>query len=288
MANWIKVEKVTPDKPEILLLANKLRVSQAEAFLQFFRLFAWADDHVGEGGVVPFLSRREGDTLAHLCPGTCDALASPEIGWLLPRADGAPGFLFRNWERHNGKSAKARASDTEKKRRQRAESGKRVPIKTGPEKRREEKNTEEKSRGRFSFSQADLATASWMFALIREIDPTACQPNLQAWANDVRLMRDRDDRSDAMIRDVFLWAHQDPFWRANILSPAKLRKQFLQLLGQKARPAGGRDVQRTSSSRVRDPGFDFASLEARTHRVVPAAASDANHQDSQDDPTSGA
>ena len=115
--DWIKVEKVTPDKPELAILARKLKVSQGEAFAEWFCIYAWADG-VTVDGFVPHLSLSDGDALSRSRPGTCAALASPEIGWVVEEAD---GLHFLKWERHNGKCAKARALDTEKKRRQRAQ-----------------------------------------------------------------------------------------------------------------------------------------------------------------------
>jgi hypothetical protein len=41
--DWIKVEKLTPDKPEIAILARKLGVSIGDAFLEWFRIYAWAE-----------------------------------------------------------------------------------------------------------------------------------------------------------------------------------------------------------------------------------------------------
>lgn len=71
--------------------------------------------------------------------------------------------------------------------------------------------------------------ARWMFNRIREISPGFKEPNLDSWANEVRLMRERDKRTDEQIRSVFEWANQDDFWQSNILSPAKLREKFDQL-----------------------------------------------------------
>ena len=79
------------------------------------------------------------------------------------------------------------------------------------------------------FDEADSATASWMLGLIREVQPGFKEPSLDAWANSIRLMRERDNRTDAEIRDLFTLANADDFWRANILSPDKLRKQWDQL-----------------------------------------------------------
>lgn len=51
-------------------------------------------------------------------------------------------------------------------------------------------------------------------------------PDLQKWADTFRLMNERDNRSWKAIGDVIIYATQDEFWRVNILSADKLRKQF--------------------------------------------------------------
>lgn len=146
--DWLKVEKVTPDKPEIIILARKLQISQGEAFLNWFRVYSWADGITSDGR-VPFLSLEDGDRLSRSCPGTCAALASKEIGWLATKTvRGVDGIEFKNWDRHNGESAKKRANAAEKKRKQRKkcppEIGTDVPEKQGPEKRREDKRINKK------------------------------------------------------------------------------------------------------------------------------------------------
>lgn len=75
-------------------------------------------------------------------------------------------------------------------------------------------------------SDEDKRCAKWMFGLIQELNPKAKAPNLNTWANDVRLMRERDQRTHREIAKAFKWANNDPFWRSNILSPAKLREKF--------------------------------------------------------------
>jgi hypothetical protein len=85
------------------------------------------------------------------------------------------------------------------------------------------------------FSDADRLTAGWMFSLIQQIDAKSKKPNLERWANEIRLTREIDNRTDQEIRRVFWWANQNTFWRGNILSPAKLREKFTQLLAQSQR-----------------------------------------------------
>lgn len=115
LEHWIKVEKITPDKPEMAILAEKLGISIPEAFLAFFRLYCWADSMTKDGNVA-FLSLKNGDKCRSLFPqypGLLEALASKEIGWIKENENG--GFTFSNWERHNGESAKKRLIKAERK-----------------------------------------------------------------------------------------------------------------------------------------------------------------------------
>lgn len=75
----------------------------------------------------------------------------------------------------------------------------------------------------------DLKAAQWIFQLITRISPSAKTPNWSGWANDVRLMREQDNRTHSDICQMFKFANQDSFWKSNILSPAKLREKWTQL-----------------------------------------------------------
>lgn len=96
-----------------------------------------------------------------------------------------------------------------------------------------ETETEKKTSGKkHTFTEDDAKAASWMFACIKALNPNHRQPNLDSWANDVRLMRERDKRSLEQIRSTFTWANNHSFWQQNILSPSKLREKFDNLLVQ--------------------------------------------------------
>lgn len=81
----------------------------------------------------------------------------------------------------------------------------------------------------------DLKLAEGMARAIDRLleRPEPPNRNLTSWANTIRLMRERDLIEPREIRDVFVWANQDGFWKANILSPEKLREKFPQLLIRK-------------------------------------------------------
>ena len=48
----------------------------------------------------------------------------------------------------------------------------------------------------------------------------------QKWADNVRLMIQRDHRSQQEIKTMIDWCQSNQFWKTNILSTSKLRKQF--------------------------------------------------------------
>lgn len=79
------------------------------------------------------------------------------------------------------------------------------------------------------FSNDDLKAAEWIFHLIRKLNPSFREPKFESWANDIRLMRERDNRTHKDICELFQWANQDGFWSVNILSPATLRAKWDQL-----------------------------------------------------------
>ena len=90
---------------------------------------------------------------------------------------------------------------------------------------------------KFSFTEMNLAMAKEMFACIQKLNPNHKQPNFEAWANDIRLLGERDGKSYPEIIELFEWANQDRFWQANILSPRKLREKWDVLVLQRNRQA---------------------------------------------------
>lgn len=75
-------------------------------------------------------------------------------------------------------------------------------------------------------TQEDHELVQWMHELIKTIVPNAKTPNWDSWANEIRLIRERDGRTPDEIKTLFVWANSDSFWRTNILSPDTLRKQW--------------------------------------------------------------
>lgn len=99
---WIKIDHVTPDKPEIVAIADALRIDQDAAFGKCVRIWIWADQQSVDGDDLP-VTPSFIDRLAN-CPGFADCLV--KIGWLKKRHD---RLSIPHFDRHNGQTAKNRA-----------------------------------------------------------------------------------------------------------------------------------------------------------------------------------
>ena len=64
------------------------------------------------------------------------------------------------------------------------------------------------------------------------------KPDLQQWARHIDLMIRKDERDPKEIEEVIRWCQADPFWQNNILSTAKLRKQYDQLAMKMGKSCG--------------------------------------------------
>ena len=87
-----------------------------------------------------------------------------------------------------------------------------------------------------------------MWEKIRTVKARSNEPNFETWARDIRLLVERDGIDPQAVWETFLWAHNDPFWRANILSPGKLRKQFDQLHAKRESRSGVQRHLRTAQT----------------------------------------
>jgi hypothetical protein len=77
-----------------------------------------------------------------------------------------------------------------------------------------------------AYSPEDLECANQFWERIKALQPGRKTPSIPAWAESIRLMRERDKRTHEDILDLLDRVQGDPFWRVNILSPDKLRAKF--------------------------------------------------------------
>lgn len=136
--DWIKLQKDTPDKPEVLAMATRLGIDPDAVVGKLVRVWSWFDTHTINGNAscvtYSFLDRLTGVT------GFAEQMNL--VGWLDQQGH---DLALPNFGYHNGETAKRRAlgkNRTEKHRSGNAEGnaeGNASNVtKTSPEKRREE------------------------------------------------------------------------------------------------------------------------------------------------------
>ncbi|MDQ7207684.1 DnaT-like ssDNA-binding domain-containing protein [Serratia fonticola] len=105
-ASWIKVEVITPDKPEVFQLSEIMNLDPDAVLGKLVRLWAWADQQTIDGNAkcnAASVTKNAVDRITFVS-GFADALIS--VGWL---AFNGETLIFPNFERHNGNSSKKRA-----------------------------------------------------------------------------------------------------------------------------------------------------------------------------------
>lgn len=167
--DWIKMRVNLVTDPAVKAMARGLKLDAFSVVGRLHSLWSWADEHT-EDGALPFTTREDIDDLTGK-RGFADNLVA--VGWLTDE-DGK--LSLPNFDRHNSDSAKRRAMETEKKRRQRnggttsPQRPELVPMPSGQnqdntgtreEKRREdiEEEEEEGAPGEFGLDMLEASAA---------------------------------------------------------------------------------------------------------------------------------
>jgi hypothetical protein len=114
-----------------------------------------------------------------------------------------------------------------------------------------EDNTKKEDNKKVRFSPDDFKAAEYLIGLILKLYPDHKTPNLETWAKEIRLIRERDGKTHKEICELFKWANSHPFWQSNILSPSKLREQWDRLQIQRSKGVPGKNDIQDDSSRLR-------------------------------------
>jgi hypothetical protein len=100
-----------------------------------------------------------------------------------------------------------------------------------PSNHKEEEGEEEKEEeNKYTENSKEFRLSLFLFNKIRERKPDYKMPNLQKWSIQSDYILRIDKRDPVEIKKVIEWTQKDEFWQDNILSTAKLRKQYDKLV----------------------------------------------------------
>ena len=137
--DWIKLQKDTFDKPEVLAIATRMGIDPDAVVGKLGRIWSWFDTHTVDGNAscvtFSFIDRYVGVT------GFAEQVAL--VGWLVQNGH---DLTLPNFGYHNGETAKTRALAKNRGEKHRSNANGNAPsvTKSLPEKRREETEKEKR------------------------------------------------------------------------------------------------------------------------------------------------
>lgn len=104
---WIKIDHTTPDKPEVMQIADALGITPEQAFGHLCRIWIWADQQSLNGHAIVVTEKG----LDRIARHSGFASAVRAVGWL----NGPDGSIsLPNFDVNNGETAKKRALATKR------------------------------------------------------------------------------------------------------------------------------------------------------------------------------
>ncbi|MDO4536263.1 MAG: hypothetical protein Q4B63_10710 [Clostridium perfringens] len=72
----------------------------------------------------------------------------------------------------------------------------------------------------------EMMLSKLLFSLMQNNNPNVRKPDFQRWSKEFDSILRIDKRNVEEVKKVIGWSQRDLFWKSNILSPSKLRKQY--------------------------------------------------------------
>jgi hypothetical protein len=113
---------------------------------------------------------------------------------------------------------------------------------------------DKKKKKIYAETSFEIGTSRYLFNKILENDPKAKPPNFQKWAHEIDLLVRIDKRNLDEIQSVIEFCQSDSFWKTNILSTEKLRKQFPKLFLQMKEKLNGTKASNAASFKKSSAG----------------------------------
>lgn len=225
--DWIKMRADLQTHPKVVRIASALNADRLRAVGGLHAVWCLFDAHSVDGSLDGYTAEMLDGLIG--CAGFARAMES--VGWIVV---GANSLKLPRFSDHNGKSAKRRGNEAQRKRGVRKTSASHADKKrTREEKRREENKTSTSDvpsdPPMFTEDSVPFRLAVLLRDSIRANDEKFKDPDLQKWAAEVERLIRIDQRDPKEIAKIIVWCQKDGFWKANILSPAKLRKKYSEL-----------------------------------------------------------
>lgn len=257
---WIESHQSLSRHRKTLKTAGRLSVDRHKLIGHLHELWWWALDNVGVDGKLAEMTPFE-IGLAAQWDGDHDEFVRALIDGGFIDDDGGC-LALHDWYDYAGKLIERRLQERERSQQRRAQAKKEakqdakptkeqpaddhrstvgtVPNRTVPNSTIDSKDSVAK---RFDDDSIPMKLAMHLKKEILNQDPSTKVPDdLTNWATEADRMIRLDNRDPQEAANLMTWAQNDHFWRANILSMGKFRKQYDKLKRQATAPPQTRQV----------------------------------------------
>ena len=259
MAAWIESHQTLREHPKIYKLMDLLQISRAEVIGHLHMLWWWVIDYAPRGNLAEFGSQ----SLAKAADWQKDpdefVKALQDSGFL---TNGESGLEVHDWLDYCGELIKKRLVRESERRRKMAANFRQFPPKVRLPNRTEPNPTlpkdEEKSQPSPPSQKAKpelpgeaIALSQLLSDRIAENIPQRTAPTeavMMEWAREAERIHRIDSHPWEEIRELLDWSQADSFWRRNILSMQKFRKQWTRLVAERT---AGRNSQNDKQEALR-------------------------------------
>ncbi len=261
---WIESHQSLSRHRKTLKTAGRLSVDRHKLIGHLHELWWWALDNVGVDGKLTDMTPFEIGLAAQWDGDHSEFVEALIDGGFVDDDDGC--LVLHDWYDYAGKLIERRLEERERSRRRRQQAKKEankkqeetqktpkkqpsddqrstvgtVPNRTVPNRTIDSKDNVAK---KFDDDSIPMRLALHLKREILSQDPNTRVPdNLTNWATEADRMIRLDKRDPQEAANLMTWAQNDHFWRANILSMGKFRKQYDKLKRQATAPPQTRQV----------------------------------------------
>lgn len=107
-----------------------------------------------------------------------------------------------------------------------------VPVKNNVDEVKEKESESEKEKNDVKYNKIHSELAKILWGYVIQNFPKTKKPNVDVWSDNIRLMMEQDGLSEIEIKNAIHWSQNNKFWKTNIRSTSKLRKQYEELYAQ--------------------------------------------------------
>ncbi|ELQ0516550.1 hypothetical protein R2D92_000001, partial [Listeria monocytogenes] len=112
--------------------------------------------------------------------------------------------------------------------------------------KKDKNDNKDNNKRQNKFDEVHLSLANLLFEMIKSNNPEEKNPDIEKWANDIRVMIEQDKREPEKVKNAIIWSQKNDFWCSVIKSPKSLRRNYDKMATQRNKPVANKPFNKYS------------------------------------------